>query len=84
MSTSWSNPSSANGIDVHANPQAGSQKPSNWQYKNWLADMAPTGSDDHTQGFSTGSRWMDLVGEHEYVCVKSGPAGSAVWKQTTV
>ena len=41
---------------------------------NILATSLPTSSDDSTQGYAVGSRWM-----HNYVCVDATPGG-AVWK----
>jgi len=50
---------------------------------NYSASDAPDVNDDTTAGYRVGSRWIDLVGNQEYVCVDS-TAGSAVWVETTV
>lgn len=43
----------------------------------------PTVSDDSTQGYSIGSRWINTVTDDEWVCF-SDAAGAAVWKSTVV
>lgn len=49
---------------------------------NFTAVVAPGVNDDDTQGYSVGSRWYDLVLQHEHVCLDA-TTGAAVWKQTT-
>lgn len=49
---------------------------------NATAAVAPTVNDDSTLGYVPGSRWIDTVGQQEYVCISS-VVGAALWKQTT-
>lgn len=49
---------------------------------NLSAAAAPAVTDDGTKGYTVGSRWIDTVGQQEYVCI-SPATGAAVWKQTT-
>ena len=48
---------------------------------NFAATTAPSGSNDNTQDYGTGSRWINTTTGLEYVCV-SAATGSAVWTQT--
>lgn len=49
---------------------------------NLAATTAPSVTDDSTDGYSVGSRWIDTVGAVEYVCMDPA-AGAAVWESTT-
>lgn len=40
---------------------------------------APTTTNDNTQGYEIGSRWVDTVGQKAYICI-SNSTGAAVWK----
>lgn len=42
---------------------------------------APTNMDDDTQGYSTGSGWVDSSGD-AWTCISAG-TGGAIWKKTT-
>jgi hypothetical protein len=42
----------------------------------------PTPANDGTQGFSTGSRWINAVTFKEFICL-SPNTGNAVWRETT-
>lgn len=48
---------------------------------NLSASAAPTVNDDTSLGYAVGSRWIDLTGDKEYVCVDNTD-GAAVWKDT--
>jgi hypothetical protein len=50
---------------------------------NRTATSAPTSSNDNTQGYIVGSRWLDIIADKEYICIDSTTA-LAVWKETTV
>ena len=39
------------------------------------ATMAPTSADDDSDGYSIGSRWIDVTHQREYVCVDATGAG---------
>jgi hypothetical protein len=47
---------------------------------NVIATQAPTSSDDETQGYSAGSKW--LVEGQLYICI-SGAQGAAVWESVS-
>lgn len=49
---------------------------------NLVALTPPTESDDLSQHYDVGSRWIDIIGGKEYVCVNP-TEGSAIWKDTT-
>jgi hypothetical protein len=49
---------------------------------NLAATVAPTVSNDTSEGFSPGSRWIDVVGEKVYICVDES-SGAAVWKEVS-
>lgn len=49
---------------------------------NFEAIEAPSAVNDSTQGYSVGSRWMDIVNSEEYVCLSS-TVGQAIWENTT-
>ena len=44
--------------------------------------VAPTVSDDATQGYEVGSQWYDVVAKKAYTCLNPAP-GAAEWKVTT-
>jgi hypothetical protein len=46
------------------------------------ATAAPTVDDDVTLGYAIGSRWYDVTGDAEYVCLDATD-GAAVWWKTT-
>ena len=48
----------------------------------WAKTTAPGTSNDSTQGYSVGSRWVDTTAGREYVCVNPA-AGAAVWLEIT-
>lgn len=50
------------------------------QYR--LSATSPTVTDDASQGFTIFSRWIDTVGQAEYVCIDP-TNGAALWKKTT-
>ena len=50
---------------------------------NWTANIPPTTSDDTTQGYQKGSRWINQNTNIEYVCMDETTA-TAVWVATTV
>jgi hypothetical protein len=53
-----------------------------YQKHNIGASTAPTIDNDITEGYTVSSRWLDLVGEKEYVC-KDNSDGAAVWIEVT-
>ena len=46
------------------------------------ATSAPGASNDNTQGYAVGSRWVDVTLKKEYVCLDAS-TGVAVWTETT-
>lgn len=46
------------------------------------ATSAPAVSNDNTEGYAVGSRWIDINNDKEYVCLDV-TTGSAVWVETT-
>lgn len=50
---------------------------------NFAGTTAPVVSNDSTQGYSVGSRWVNTVADESYICVDAS-TGAAVWSQTTV
>ena len=46
------------------------------------ATSAPTSGDDTGDGYSVGSRWIDVTNDKEYVCLDASSA-AAVWTETT-
>jgi len=50
--------------------------------KQTTSGSAPSASNDTTQGYTVGSRWVDTAADDEYVCVDA-TASAAVWKSTT-
>lgn len=49
---------------------------------NLAATTAPAVTDDGTEGYSVGSRWINLTTDHEYVCTDS-TTDASIWKVTT-
>jgi len=49
---------------------------------NLSAAAAPTVNDDSGDGYSIGSRWLDVTHDEEYVCLDA-TGGAAAWKQAT-
>ena len=49
---------------------------------NLVAVIPPTASNDDTEGYSVGSRWIDLATDRSYICLDC-PTAAAVWKETT-
>ena len=49
---------------------------------NLVATVAPTVNNDTSEGYSVGSRWVDVTGDKEYVCLDNTD-GAAVWSETT-
>lgn len=56
---------------------------SSLQKHNFTATIPPTVNDDFADGYSVGSRWVDITNDESYICVDS-TTGFAVWSQTTV
>jgi hypothetical protein len=50
---------------------------------NRAGTTAPGPTNNTTQGYTVGSRWVDTVADEEYVCLESTSL-TAVWKRTTV
>lgn len=50
---------------------------------NYAATAAPAISDDAGDGYSVGSRWIDITNDESYICTDS-TTGAAVWNNTTV
>ena len=46
------------------------------------ATTDPTANEDSGDGYAVGSRWINVTGDNEYVCLDS-TVGSAVWTETT-
>ena len=53
-----------------------------WSRRYYFGSSAPGASNDITDGFLVGSRFIDTTGDNEYVCLDN-TATSAVWKVTT-
>src|SRR5208282_182288 len=47
-------------------------------YDNLSATTDPSGSDDHTQDYSAGSRWLNSTGSRAWTCL-SAATGVAIW-----
>lgn len=50
---------------------------------NFAATVAPALSNDGTQGYAVGSRWVDTTGQESYIAINVA-TGAAVWSKTTV
>lgn len=50
---------------------------------NFAGTTAPAVTNDSSQGYSIGSRWIDTVGGESYVCL-SATIGASVWSKSTV
>jgi hypothetical protein len=48
----------------------------------FAAAVPPSATDDSTQSFEVGSRWIDIANNKEYVCLNNS-AAAALWKNTT-
>lgn len=48
----------------------------------WNATAAPATTDDETEGYAVGSRWIDVTADKEYVCLDA-TEDAAVWTETT-
>jgi|LGVF01.1.fsa_nt_gb hypothetical protein len=46
------------------------------------AGVVPNVNDDSGSGYAVGSRWIDTIGNTEYVCIDS-TLGAAIWMNTT-
>ena len=53
------------------------------ELNNFAAVMGPTVTNDSSEGYVPGSRWIDLTNDISYVCVDNS-AGAAVWKITSL
>lgn len=49
---------------------------------NLAATTAPTADNDETEGYSVGSRWVDVVADKVYACTNAAE-GAAEWIETT-
>lgn len=76
MSTLTLNPVTGK-LDVVANSPADIGLKSNY-----TAASVPTSSNDSSEGYAIGSRWVDTSTEKEYVAVDVS-VGAAIWKETT-
>ena len=47
-------------------------------YDNFSATTDPSGSDDHTQDYSLGSRWLNTTASRAWTCL-SAATGAAIW-----
>lgn len=50
---------------------------------NFAATVAPAVTDDAGDGYSVGSRWIDVTNDESYICLDA-TTGAAVWSRTTV
>jgi len=50
---------------------------------NLSATAAPAFGDDDLDGYTVGSRWIDVTNDDEYVCVDNSTA-AAIWRKTSV
>lgn len=50
---------------------------------NLAATGDPGANDDASAGYALGSRWINTISGHEFVCASPAP-GAAVWRATTV
>jgi len=51
-------------------------------YSNFNGNGPPGSTDDSTQHYQVGSRWIDVTYQQEYVCLSPSPA-NAIWTATT-
>ena len=49
---------------------------------NLNATVSPSSSNDSSEGYSVGSRWVNVDSKKEYVCLDA-TEGAAIWKETT-
>jgi hypothetical protein len=49
---------------------------------NFAATVAPTVSNDSGEGYSIGSRWIDVSADSIYICT-DGAVGAAIWKEVS-
>jgi hypothetical protein len=49
---------------------------------NFAATADPISSNDSSQGYATGSNWINTTNQKEFVCL-SASVGNAVWRETT-
>lgn len=47
------------------------------------ATIAPIDTNDSNEGYSVGSRWIDITNNKEYVCLDN-TIGTAIWNETTI
>jgi len=47
-------------------------------YDNLSATTDPSGSDDHTQDYSVGSRWLNIAASRAWTCLSTA-TGAAIW-----
>lgn len=71
-------------IDIKT-AQGGGQAPTEGSglKNNFAATTAPAVTNDSSQGYSIGSRWIDTVGDESYICLDA-TANAAVWSKSTV
>ena len=55
---------------------------SNVKQSNMDATIDPAVSNDITEGYEVGSRWVNVTSDKEFVCLDAS-SGAAVWKETT-
>lgn len=64
---------------------------STWDYQgiqdtgiknNFVATTSPSATDDNTQGYAVGSKWIDVSNNVPYICVDA-TASAAIWVPTT-
>lgn len=82
----------ATGSDVHRYDGVGDGTPAETSTEfaggdgalhNFAATMPPAASNDDTEGYEVGSRWIDVTNDESWVCVDAS-TGAAAWEQTTV
>jgi len=54
----------------------------NVKLSNFASTGNPSSSDDSTDSYAVGSRWINISTDKEYVCLDSS-SGAAVWTETT-
>lgn len=78
-------------IDANSQPidvktaQGGGQSPTEGSglKNNFAGTTAPLVTNDSSQGYAIGSRWIDIANDESYICLDA-TTGSAVWSKTTV